>query len=83
MADLTEHFAAGPATDLPGHCKWCGLLVRSDEHLMHDPDGIGEPLRFCSEQCLQKASTIFDALSPEQAADLGVVIDAVAGGRDA
>ena len=74
---LQEHFAAGELTDLPGHCKLCGATAPESPHLMHDPYGKGDPLVFCSPECLYKAEHIFDGLSADTLAVLDVAISAV------
>lgn len=65
MSTLDEHFKLmlekGELADLEGHCKFCGEEI-VEEHLMHDPTGRGEPIKFCSADCLYKAEHIFDDL---------------------
>lgn len=66
---LREYLTEGNEdSDLPGHCKWCGIATDSDEHLMYDPDGRGAPIAFCSAEHLDKASRMFEGLAPEQLA---------------
>lgn len=55
----------GELTDLEGHCKFCGEEI-VEEHLMHDPSGQGEPIKFCSADCLYKAEHIFDGLEDKK-----------------
>lgn len=68
---LREHFAAGEKTDLPGHCKFCGHEVRTEDFSMPNPEGKGtlwdhllekDTIYFCSIKCLKKAEGIFDGL---------------------
>jgi hypothetical protein len=67
MTALIREYLADSSddTDLPGHCKWCGARVESDEHLMYDPDGRLSPIAFCSAAHLDKASRMFEGLAPE------------------
>lgn len=55
-------------SDLPGHCKWCGVETESDDFLMYDPDGRQAPIPFCCAEHLDKASRMFVGLAPEQLA---------------
>jgi len=82
--DLKEHFDAGPLTDLPGHCKWCGgVIPDGTEFLMHDPGyergnaAAGDPVAFCTAECLYKAERIFDGMTQSQLAQVEAAIEQV------
>jgi hypothetical protein len=41
---------------------------------MYDPDGIGDPLYFCSSSCLYSAEHIFDGFEQKQLEQLDMCI---------